>query len=75
MCHGEEADSITAGKMPGPLGHQAAEQQVTRQGSLRGLEVRVRAESGLAVPDGYGEVPRGALAGPDDEETNLLGHE
>lgn len=29
----------------------------------------------MAVPDGYGEVPWGALAGPDDEETNLLGHE
>lgn len=26
------------------------------------------------VPDGDGEVPWGALAGPDDEETNLLAH-
>lgn len=27
------------------------------------------------VPDGDGEVPWGALAGPDDEETNLLAHQ
>lgn len=71
MCRGKEMNGVPADKMLGPLGHHAPERQVTFKRSPHGF-------SSLGwewpVPDGNGEVPWGALAGPDDEETNLFAH-
>lgn len=75
-CYGRKMNDITVDKMLRPLatmllssiGHvQEVTSWLQRSGSRQCEE--------LPVPDRDGEVSWGALAGPDDEETNLFAHE
>ena len=70
----EEMDSIKIDKMPGPLGRHVLGDRSRSRGHL-GFGGVGQGGDGTTVPDRYGEVPGGALAGPDDEATNIFAHQ